>query len=180
MAETSDEDLLRQFSRGESQALGTLAARHESALLGLASGLLGGRTDLARDAVQDAWLRVIKYGRSFDQRSSVRTWLYRIVINRCRDLREGLAKANGTAHAAPKAKTNGAGAEPAPVADEELQRAVEHLSPNARLVVLLCYHRALSHEQAAEVLDIPVGTLKSRLHSALESLRGELTKGATG
>ncbi|MCH8805838.1 MAG: hypothetical protein IH986_07100, partial [Planctomycetes bacterium] len=75
----SDEQLLERFvKRKDRTALAALAQRHERALLGLAGGLLGGRRELACDAVQETWLRVIRYGESFNGRSSFKTWLYRI------------------------------------------------------------------------------------------------------
>ena len=103
----SDEQLLARFARGDRGALGTLAERHESNLVGLAAGRVDGRVDLAQDAVQESWLRVIKYSRSFEGKSSFRTWVYRVVINRCREMME---KAGG--------RVVGSGAESAMVESE--------------------------------------------------------------
>lgn len=61
----SDGDLLRAFAAGETAALGQLAQRYERGLLGLACGLLHGRNELAKEAVQEAWLRVIRFARGF-------------------------------------------------------------------------------------------------------------------
>ncbi len=58
--------------------------------------------------------------------------------------------------------------------DAPLQDAIDRLNDDKRDVVLLCYHRGLTHPLAAEVLQIPVGTLKSRLHAAMRELRGML------
>jgi RNA polymerase sigma-70 factor (ECF subfamily) len=179
--EATDQALLDRFNRGDVEALGELAARYEQGLLGLACGLLGGRAELARDAVQDAWVRVIKYGRGFTGKSSVRTWLYRIVINRCRDLRAARAshvesllaakeEADRSMLADPSGGTTGA------ELNGTLRRAVDALPPASRLILLLSYHHGLTHEQTAEILEIPVGTLKSRLHSALQSLRQALQR----
>jgi RNA polymerase sigma-70 factor (ECF subfamily) len=52
---------------------------------------------------------------------------------------------------------------------------VEALTPDQRLILLLSYHDGLSHTAAAEVLGIPIGTLKSRLHAALTQLRARLS-----
>src|SRR5262245_9698088 len=82
-----DLTLLRRFAMGEDAALGELAARYERPLLGLAMGLLKER-DLARDAVQETWLRVIKSARHFAGASTVKTWIYRILINRALDMRK--------------------------------------------------------------------------------------------
>ena len=90
-----DEHLLARFGAGEVGALGVLAERHEGHLVGLATGLLDGRGDVAQDVVQGAWLRVIRYGKRFEGRSSFRTWMYRIVINGCRDGGEEWAKKEG-------------------------------------------------------------------------------------
>lgn len=168
----TDEQLLRDFARGRESALGHLARRYEGSLLGVARGVLGGREDLARDAVQDAWLRVISAARGFEGRSSVKTWLYRIVVNRALDLR---AKVSATPMPAPPAAV--ASALGALESDErliDLRRAVDALPGEARLLLILCYHDGLSHAEAAEVLGLPQGTLKSRLHAALSELRTRL------
>lgn len=177
-----DHPLLTRFARGDTQALADLAARHEPALLGLARGLLSGREELAQDAVQDTWLRVVKYSRSFNGHSTVKTWLYRILINRCKTLR---AKRLGmTGSAAERRGTMGAllrhkAALPTtpPDGDPILRTTLDNLPGHSRLILLLCYHHGLTHDQAAEVLGIPIGTLKSRLHAALQTLRAALQTG---
>jgi RNA polymerase sigma-70 factor (ECF subfamily) len=175
--------------------MGELAGRYESALLGLASGVLGGREDLAMDAVQEAWVRVIRFGGGFQGKSSVKTWLYRIVINQCRNMMaaRGMDRITTSLHgraspglgdsASPSARAEGDGARrngtvgsalrAAAEADElrELREAVGRLGEEKQELVLLCYHAGLTHEDAAAVLEVPVGTLKSRLHSALGQLR---------
>jgi RNA polymerase sigma-70 factor (ECF subfamily) len=178
----ADRLLLRRVASGQKDALGELASRYEPMLLGLATGLLGGRSDLARDAVQDAWVRVIRHAHGFQERSSVKTWLYRIVINRCKDLR---ARRTFAPLADEPSDAAGAGNPATPtgpqamVSDERsaaLRRALAGLPGPTRLVILLCYHQGLTHEQAAEVLEIPTGTLKSRLNAALTELRSQLRR----
>lgn len=173
----SDESLLADFHRGDRRALATLADRYERPLLGLAHALTG-REDLALDAVQEAWLRVIKHGRRFDGRSTFKTWMYRIVINQCHDLRRREAARPEAPTLCPPPPTP-AGRTPAdpgyaPELNGRLRRAVEGLSEGQQLLVLLCYHRGVTHGQAADILGIPLGTVKSRLHSALGGLRARL------
>lgn len=174
---STDEALLRRFADGDRCALEELARRYEAPLLGLARGLLGGRDDLACDAVQETWLRIIRYARSFRGRSTPRTWIYRIVINQCHNIRaKGRRSSHQTTsalHAEPAAHS---APEPTTQSEdrERLRREVAQLSEDRRLILLLCYHDGLTHQQAAEVLDIPVGTLKSRLHAALTELRQRL------
>jgi RNA polymerase sigma-70 factor, ECF subfamily len=191
----TDEQLLSEFIGGHSPALGELARRYERPLLGLARGLLGGREDLACDAVQETWLRVIRFGQQFAGRCSFKTWIYRIGINQSRTLRtvqsrvesdvaepavladqsepSGQARDVGTAHRAVAHSPD----QPALAAEQNhaVRRAVERLDLDKRLVILLCYHSGMTHEQAAEILEIPLGTLKSRLHAGLTELRASLS-----
>lgn len=173
-ASHSDEQLLKRFVGGDRDALGELAARYETALLGLACGLLNGRRDLAMDVVQETWMRVIRYGRSFNGRSSVKTWLYRVTVNQCKNLRMKRRvprlEDDQQSEEAPQdlIETEETG--------QELREALDRLGPLKRSVILLCYHNGMTHEQAAEILEIPLGTLKSRLHAALTELRAALAE----
>ncbi len=175
-SQRTDEQLLAAFLGGDRAALGELAGRHEESLLGLASGLLGGCRSLASDAVQETWMRVIRYGHSFNGRSSIKTWLYRITVNRCRDIRSAT-----TPPPRPNPRPQPAAGCPDPgelpmleERDDALYEAIGRLPDAGRDLVLLCYHDGLTHTQAAEVLEIPIGTLKSRLHAVLEQLRETL------
>lgn len=174
---TTDEELLVRFRAGDRAALGMLAERHERELVGLAVGIIGGpaQREIALEAVQETWLRVIRSAHTFKGESTVKTWLYRIAINATRDARTRTLRLR---HAGDVAAD-----EPATIVQEEdrllpLRSAVDQLSEDHRLLVLLCYHRSLTHTQAAEVLGIPPGTLKSRLHSALTALRASLAQEA--
>lgn len=166
---TEDGELLAATAAGDRAAFAELASRHERALLGVALGLLGSR-ELAEEAVQDAWVRVLLRAGGFNGRAEVRTWLYRIVINRCRDITRletsQLARLNGKARSQDHGKHG-------PVPDEVravLRRAVSQLSMVEREAVLLCHHADLTHAQAAAVLQVPLGTLKSRVRSGLGRL----------
>ena len=169
-----DETLLQQFRDGEKSALGELARRYEPALLGLASGLLDGRTDMARDAIQETWLRVIRFADKFNNRSSFKTWLYRIAINQCRTTKSKsvsrgvLTTVSVSEPATPEPATS------TPTDLSWLRDQVHNLSPDKRTVLLLCYHDGMTHQQAADILEVPLGTLKSRLHAALTTLRAAL------
>lgn len=174
-APPTDENLLRRFAGGDRDALGALAQRHERALLGLAKGLLGGREDLALEAVQEAWVRVVRHADRFEGRSAVKTWLYRIVVNQCRSM----AASRGASAKRDRAAGEARAEDPRAGAPDELTQAVRdalaRVSPDRRELLVLCYHAGLTHEHAAEALEIPVGTLKSRLHAALKELRSILS-----
>jgi RNA polymerase sigma-70 factor, ECF subfamily len=215
-----DEKLLKQFAAGDRAALGELAERYERPLLGLASGLLNGSRALACDAVQEVWLRVIRFADRFDGRSSVKTWLYRITINQCHSLRaseSAFGRAPSSAcepdpnptgqlcatavpavpstdgcpnspcsqssgprgSGRPTCRPTNSDLDPHQAAEsseslQALRTALESLPDEQRDVLLLCYHHGLSHPDAAEILEIPLGTLKSRLHAALKVLRARL------
>jgi len=166
----SDERLLDSFARGDHAALGELALRYEPLLLGLACGMLGRDGALACDAVQETWVRVIRNAAKFRKESAVKTWLYRITLNCCKDLlaqkkRRSAVEANSDSPAGAAGESEG---------DERRRRihaAVQALPLDTRALVLLCYQNGMTHAAAAEVLRIPVGTLKSRLHAALAELR---------
>jgi RNA polymerase sigma-70 factor (ECF subfamily) len=61
----------------------------------------------------------------------------------------------------------------------DLAAAVDRLSPDRRVLVLLCYHQGLTHQSVADILDIPLGTVKSRLHAVLVELRSMLDSSTT-
>lgn len=168
----TDEQLLHDFLAGERAALGELARRYETALLGLATGLLSGRRDLASDAVQETWVRVIRFGKNFMARSSLKTWLYRIAVNQCRSLT--MPPGVPASKVDPETPATVTSVDtPAVAADRNhaVRRAVAQLDADKRFAVLLCYHANMTHAEAAEVLELPLGTLKSRLHAALTELR---------
>lgn len=84
-------------------------------------------------------------------------------------------------YADPGLRPSDSSAEPPPILASQhtelngtLRSAVDRLAESHRLIILPCYHRGLTHTEAAEVLAIPVGTLKSRLNAALTELRNSL------
>ncbi|MBK9120195.1 MAG: RNA polymerase sigma factor [Phycisphaerales bacterium] len=172
----SDEALLRRFVNGDRFSLGALAQRYERRLLGLAKGLLGDAA-LACDAVQETWVRVIRFAPGFAGDSSFKTWIYRIAVNQCYNLR-GLQKLSAPEEIAPTTAESGArpvdGCLLATEQATTVWSAVAALTAEQRDVVLLCYHADLTHSEAAVILEIPLGTLKSRLHAALGRLRALL------
>lgn len=189
LPQQTDEQLVAAFARGHDAALGELAQRYEGSLVSLARGITG-RDDLASDAVQDAWLRVIRSAKHFDGRSSFKTWVYRIVINRCLDVRASAARANANGYNEAGSSGGGSGADgvwgawgafdhaAARERLDQLRDAMRALEPGQRVVVMLCYQDRVGHDAAAQILGIPVGTLKSRLHGALESLRAAMARTA--
>jgi len=200
----TDETLIAEFATGRRAALEELARRYERPLLGLAQGLLNGDATLAQDAVQETWVRLIRFAGQFNGRSRFKTWIYRIAINQCRTLqsspprealgnthnasdfdKETIAQAIATRNHASESGSASQNTtrtksifDPIVAREEsaELHAALDRLGMDQRNVLLLCYHAGMTHPEAADILDIPLGTLKSRLSTALAELRRMLAK----
>ncbi len=168
----TDQDLLRSIASRDIAALEALASRYERPLLGLARAILDRREDLARDVVQDCWLRVVKSAGSFRGDSSVKTWLYRIVINRANDVRARWMRPDLSAPEPPPALHSNHALES--FESQQLHAAISALPADRRMLLLLCYHQNLTQAQAADILGLPLGTVKSRLHTALQELRSRI------
>jgi RNA polymerase sigma-70 factor (ECF subfamily) len=138
----------------------------------LAGYLLGDATE-AQDAVQDALVKAWRNWPSLRQQESFGPWFDRIVVNVCRDrmrrhrtLRMVDLEAAGQVESADVFGSMLVG--------DEVASAVARLAPDHRIVIALRFWRDMSLEQVAETLDLPLGTVKSRLHYALQALRVEL------
>lgn len=139
----------------------------------------------ARDAVQEVFLRVHRAMGSFDQRRKFSTWILRITTNHCIDrIRRRRLKTlsidvdDSDDERAPVTLVDG---RPTPEADygrtslqELLDGLVARLPPIYRAVVELRYKQELAYEEIAEVLQIPLGTVKARLHRAHRHLKEKL------
>ncbi len=182
MADFDERDLIRLCQKGDVQAFRHLVEHYEDRIYGLACSILGD-PEAARDAAQEAFVRVYKALGNFEGRSSFYTYLYRITTNVCltfaqREQRrpdrvsiEGMQEVNemtldrflGTDE--PQNDIERIGLR------EEIQKVLDYLSPEHRAVVVLKDIEELSQEEIADVLDISVGTVKSRLSRARARLR---------
>lgn len=138
----------------------------------LALGLLLAHAE-ADDAVQDAVLTAWRRVGTIRPGGNVRAWFLAIVTSRCRDIQRRSWWRLVRATAQP---TEAAVVHDLALAENraDLHRALSGLSAPARAVIALHYYVGLTLEEVAAVVDIPVGTVKSRLHGALRQLRREL------
>lgn len=130
----------------------------------------------AEDAVQDACLTAWQKGDSLRDQDRFDAWFERVLINGCRDRLRRRQRQRVRAIALQSAWT-GEGTAPDPAdraTDPAMDAAFDRLDPDHRLVVLLRYWRDMSLEDIADRLDLPLGTVKSRLHYALRTLRANL------
>lgn len=171
-APEDDARVLARVADGDPAALAEIYDRYGKPLLAFLHRLAGDR-GTAEEILQDTLLAIWRSASTFQRRSSASTWLFgvarRQAHNRLRNLPPPLA-------AEP---ADGADPTPGPeelaVGGDRVQAALDRLPLAQREVVVLAYLDDLSHLQAAEILGIPVGTVKSRLHHARAALREELT-----
>ena len=182
MADFEERDLIRQCQKGDVQAFRQLVERYEDRIYGLACSILGD-SEVAKDAAQEAFIRVYKALGKFEGRSSFYTYLYRITTNVCltfaqrEQRRPDRVSIEGMQEASDIALDRFLGTDE-PQNDieriglrEEIQKVLDHLSPDHRAVVVLKDIEDLSQEEIADVLDVSVGTVKSRLSRARTRLR---------
>lgn len=182
--EVSDEALFQRVREGDRDSLGQLVERHQERLFGLLVQLTGGDANRADDLFQETFLRAVRSAETFDASKSFRPWLTTIAVNLVRDDARRRKLQNEVAVQA--AETRGRGARmvaPQEMPDEQAERgdeavkvraALQRLTEKEREVVLLHFYERLTLAEAADVLAVPLGTVKSRLHGALERLRGLL------
>jgi RNA polymerase sigma-70 factor (ECF subfamily) len=176
--------LLDECRQGDPQAFARLVALHERLVFNLCARLLGDLEE-ARDVSQEVFLQVFRTLGRFQGRSSFKTWIYRIAVNQCHNRRRwwrrrkrehlvSLDILNPTDEARlcteRGPEQDYASAERA----RDVQRALQALPFAQRSVLLLREVEGLSCEQVGEALGVPVGTVKSRLSRARETLRRAL------
>jgi RNA polymerase sigma-70 factor (ECF subfamily) len=151
-----------------------LAGRHLDGAFKLAGYLLGDAAE-AEDAMQEALARAWRAWPQMREPDSVGPWLDRIVANVCKTR---IRKRKGVRSVAFDDELEVVAADPfrAALARDTVGRALERLSPEQRVVVVLRYWRDMPLEQIATRLDIPLGTVKSRLYYALRLLGREIDR----
>ncbi len=168
-SEPSDGELIRRFNSGDDSSFTILVRRHERRVYNVAYRMLG-RPEDARDASQDALLSCYRHLGSFRGESAFTTWLHRITVNACLD-----ALRKRGPDPAPLSEIP----EPSPARDHadqaaasvDVQRALLLVPVEFRGALVLHDIQGLPYEEVAVALDVPVGTVKSRLH------RGRLALG---
>jgi RNA polymerase sigma-70 factor (ECF subfamily) len=180
----ADEELMPLVGRKDPEAFEVLYDRHGGVAYSLAYRIVGDRA-AAEEVTQEAFISVWRSGARFDAaRGSVRSWLLSVVRNRAIDfLRSKAGKA-------PKLDFDDDAAleqRPAPERTEEealrretaseVRGALGKLPGEQSKVIELAYFGGFSHSEIAEILSLPMGTVKGRMRLGLEKIRGELAEG---
>lgn len=185
--ELSDREAIRRVLAGDREVFRVLVERYQGRAFRLALRVLHDE-DAARDAVQDAFVKAYSALDRFAGRSSFYTWFYRLVMNQCLDARRRdrsdrhvAFEEGGPAETAGGSPPEVAGVvfEPAAAAMQgqlrkALAAAIEGLPDAARETLWLRELEGLSYAEIAEALEIPKGTVMSRLHYARRQLRESL------
>jgi|SRR5271169_2820369 len=179
----TDEDLVEAFRGGELSAFDTLVARWERRIRGAIHRVVGNE-DEARDLCQETFLRAYRALDSFKSEARFSSWLYQIALNLCRDR---LRRRRGRTLVS--LEDMGEGAEELavrrPSAFELVQArdlartvaaAISELAEEQREVIVLKEYQELTFQEVAEVLGIPVSTVKTRLYRGLGQLKERLER----
>jgi RNA polymerase sigma-70 factor, ECF subfamily len=172
--EIDDRDLIARAQQGDRQAFTELVTRHQAGVVSLAYRMCGDLR-LAEDAAQEAFVRVWQNINSYKPQYAFRSWLYRIAANAALDAlrRERPPVGLDSVSLADPGETPEQSAEQDQRA-AQVRRAIAQLSLPLRMVLILREYQELTYQEIADALDIPVGTVMSRLNSARALLRKEL------
>ncbi len=190
-AGVSEEDarILRGLRAGIEEAYEELIRRYEQPVYGLVYRLLGNQAD-ACDVVQDVFLKVFRGVNSFREQSSLRTWIYRIAVNEAHNQRRWFVRhsrhevsieSEGTGNSYSLEYAPDPGRSPLEHAMNSenrtlIEQALAKINPVFRTAVVLRDIQNLSYEEIAEILQVSLGTVKSRILRGREALRRELTQ----
>jgi RNA polymerase sigma-70 factor, ECF subfamily len=179
-AVNDDSQLIHQTLRGHPAEFGQLVRKYQDRLYNTMVHVLGHAED-ARDVVQDAFVQAFVRLETFQQSSAFYTWLYRIAFNVAathQRRRRSTLSVEQMREATGKEPID-RGAEPGERLEQEERRrqvheAIAQLSEEQRVVVVLREIDGCCYETIAEMLDLPIGTVRSRLHRARLQLRDQL------
>ena len=169
----TDADLVARVLLDEDQnAFSELVRRHQSAVRGLLRQLTRSDFALADDLAQEAFLKAYKNIRSFRGEAKFSTWLYRIAYNCFREEARKRKELVGIDETQLEAEQDPGTVDPA--LRQDLAHALQLLPLHERTAVLLCCQNGLSHDEAARVLEIPLGTVKTNVLRGREKLKKTL------
>ena len=178
----SDAELLDRYSSGDESAFGEIVTRYKDGLYAFLKQFLN-RQDLVEDVFQETFLQLFTSRDSFDTSRPLRPWLFTIAANKAKD---ALRKSQRTAAVAIGTISDAQEMSFDEVINtltsyttrpyEELEKdetasrvgeIIANMPENLREILILAYFNRFSYKQMAEILSIPIGTVKSRLHTAV-------------
>jgi len=181
----TDEQLIARFQQGDAYAYDLLVKRYRDPLMNFIYRFLGDRTD-AEDILQETFLRLYKNKHYYKEIAKFSTWIYTIAGNLAKtELRKRKRRNIFSIHnfmstekdyelpdkgITPEKFANAA------ITDKEIQKAIGKLSPKFKQVILLRDVQGFSYEEISQIVNIPLGTVKSRVNRARLKLQYDLKK----
>ncbi|MBR6542762.1 MAG: sigma-70 family RNA polymerase sigma factor [Anaerotignum sp.] len=188
MTDLKEKDLIRRAKQGDMLAFEELILQHEKIVYNVALRMMNHSED-ARDISQEVFLKAYRNLANFDERSAFSTWLYRITHNTCIDeMRKRKGKQN---YSLEEELENEDGSMQRQIADEgdtpeesllreeqksEILQALDTLSEEHKAAIILRDVKGLSYEEISEILELSLGTVKSRISRARNQLKTEILK----
>ncbi len=181
MAKLTDRELVDRARTGDADAFGQIVRRHQQRIMRLALHMLRSRAE-AEDVAQETFIRAYQALARFDGRSEPYTWLYRIAVNlslntiRSRKTSRTSGDSNDPRLESFMVETRPGAASPGNAASQREQyqalcAGIDALSDTLRTTLILVCVDGLSHEEAAQILGAPEGTIAWRVHEARRKLR---------
>jgi RNA polymerase sigma-70 factor (ECF subfamily) len=184
VAEAGDEDLVQRVAEGSSAAFEALFERYRDRIFQFVLWQLGAGRDPAEELTQEIFFQLYRSASTFRHRSSFRTWLYSLARNVCRHHERKYRRESGALRWEEDVPVLSDGDRPDALARltaaedrARVRQAVAALPREQRAALLLRDWEDLSYQEIAAVLDIPVGTVRSRLHNARSALALALSRG---
>lgn len=179
--ELTDTQLIERTLGGESDAFNLLVHRWERQIYGLTLRMLG-RDDEARDATQETFLSAFRNLRKFRGEAKFSSWIYRIALNTCNTKLRGRNKD----FVSIEQQQEATGWEPADESGDlaegvqkeqiahHVRRALQGLTPDMRQIIVMKEYEGLKFSEIADILGIPLSTVKTRMYTGLAELRKRL------
>jgi RNA polymerase sigma-70 factor (ECF subfamily) len=164
-----DEDLVRRYLAGDDEAFAALVHRHGARIFNVCLRIVGDRDD-ASDAAQETFLAALRKLTQFRGDAAFTTWLHRIAVNACYDLLRRQRRQPLLRLAVEVGDTDPEVGPPMPdhadevVGTRDMAEALADVPEEFRVALVLADVEDLPYEEIAKVLDVPLGTVKSRVH----------------
>ena len=188
MTDLKERELIRKAKQGDMLAFEELILKHEKIVYNVALRMMNHSED-AKDISQEVFLKAYRSLVNFDERSAFSTWLYRITHNTCID--EMRKRKGKQSYSLEEELENEEGSMQRQIADEgdtpeesllrqeqknEILQALDTLSEEHKAAIILRDVKGLSYEEIAEILELSLGTVKSRISRARNQLKIEILK----
>jgi RNA polymerase sigma-70 factor (ECF subfamily) len=166
--------LIRRCQAGDEEAFRLLFEQYKNLVYRTTYLTLGTAAD-AEDILQEVFLQVHRSLDGYDpSRGAFSTWLYRITVNRCLNWRRSRREADSLEEVGDVRPGSARPFADRYEEDDAVRKALDNLSRKLRVVVILRHYWDLSYAEIAEIMDLPLGTVKSRLNIAMRQMRDDL------